>query len=153
MGEPALPLSPVLWYGSGEIHSSLTSYSRQETWLCPSSAATQAGCVHCLGSTVELTLYSGGDIGELTWGHEHEKAEPTTFLLCSDISKGEIPCAHSLTPTVGRRVGPNGVIKARELSLPLNCYSTWESWPCTSPEQQNGAGHGCGTVGDPAPRM
>jgi len=41
------------------------------------------------------------------------------------------------------RVSPNEVIKARELTLPLTCYRTQNSRPCTSPEKHTRAGPGC----------
>lgn len=62
--------------------------------------------------------------------YEPGRVDPTTFLLCLDMGKGEMTHTHPLPPTAGRKVS-TAVIRAGELpSSPIYC-STQESRPAS----------------------
>lgn len=77
--------------------------------------------------------------------HEHERTDPATCLLCSHKGKERCAPPPPLSPTAGRRAGPE-VIRAGELALPITCCSTWKSRPYSSPGQYSRAGCRCGAL-------
>lgn len=96
-----------------------------------------------------------GVVGELALEFELQRVGLATCLLRGGLGKGEM---HALVTCSNRESWPwNQVMRARELALPLTSCSTWNSRPCTWPEQCNRAALiaqvGEGVVGKPALSM
>ena len=96
------------------------------------------------GSRVELILLAGAQVS-YPQESEHRRTGPATCLLFGSVGEGEIPsptitnCHLQQTEELAL-----GVMRVGELALPLTCYSTQESGPCTSPGHHSRAGPGCG---------
>lgn len=73
-------------------------------------------------------------------GYKHVRADPITYLGCSDLGKEEMPTfSCPLSPTTGRKAVPE-VIREGELALTISYCNTRESGPCSSFEQHSSAG-------------
>jgi hypothetical protein len=67
--------------------------------------------------------------GEPSQGHECRRAGLAIHLSCAGMGKGEVPLrSHPLPHEAARRPG-SGLMRVRELSLPLSGSSAWESRP------------------------
>lgn len=63
---------------------------------------------------------------------KNRRADPSPYFVCYVVSRVRERCSlpHPLPPMAGKRAGL-GITRGRELALPLNSCSTWESRPCT----------------------